>query len=153
MFALPAADLHVRRAISSPRFAEPSGSSCTFRSLQLCATPAGHETKSKLCSFHRFLDQQDRLPTSISAESSSALASPILLTSLHKSLSPIANRHLQKWTFHRFFSRRLFKQASKISQTSLLSKPLRHAAAPASPYFSIRASLLSREVRSSSQTL
>ncbi|NLL59174.1 MAG: hypothetical protein GX244_11765 [Firmicutes bacterium] len=25
MFALPAADVHVRRAISSPRFAEPAG--------------------------------------------------------------------------------------------------------------------------------
>ena len=72
-----------------------------------CATPAGHETKSVMLISPVF-DQQDWLPTSISAESSSALAPPILLTSLHKSLSPIANRHLQKWTFHRFFSRRLF---------------------------------------------
>ena len=40
MFALPAADLHVRRAISSPRFAEPACSSCTFRSPQPYATPA-----------------------------------------------------------------------------------------------------------------
>jgi len=47
MFALPAADVHVRRAISSPRFAEPAGSSCTFRSPQPCATPARHETVSK----------------------------------------------------------------------------------------------------------
>ena len=39
MFALPAADVHVRRAISIPRFAEPAFSSCTFRSPQSCATP------------------------------------------------------------------------------------------------------------------
>jgi len=73
MFALPAADVRVRRAIYSPCFAEPAGSSCTFRSPQPCATPAGHETESKLGYFHRFLSQQ---ATSMSAGSSPAFASP-----------------------------------------------------------------------------
>ncbi len=41
MFALPAADIHVCRAISSPRFAEPAGSSCTIPLAQPCATPMG----------------------------------------------------------------------------------------------------------------
>ena len=31
---------------SSPRFAEPACSSCTFRSPQACAAPAGHENRS-----------------------------------------------------------------------------------------------------------
>jgi hypothetical protein len=36
------------RPALSPYFAEPAGLSCTFRSLQPCATPlAGHETSSK----------------------------------------------------------------------------------------------------------
>jgi hypothetical protein len=58
MFALPAAEVHVRQAISSHRFAEPEGSSCTSCSLQPGATPAGHETGSKLnflTSLHKLL--------------------------------------------------------------------------------------------------
>ena len=47
MFALPAADVHICRAISSHRFAEPANTSCTFRSPQPYATPVGHETDSK----------------------------------------------------------------------------------------------------------
>jgi hypothetical protein len=46
MFALPAADIHVRRAIASHHFAEPAGSSCTFRSLQPYATPMGDMKQS-----------------------------------------------------------------------------------------------------------
>ena len=65
MFALPAAEVHVRQAISSHRFAEPEGSSCTSCSLQPGATPAGHETGSKLnflTSLHKLLS-----PTAIAA--------------------------------------------------------------------------------------
>jgi len=60
MFVLPAADLHVRRAISSPRFTEPAGSSCTFRSPQPYATPAGHEAVSKWNYVHSSLYRQSR---------------------------------------------------------------------------------------------
>jgi len=77
MFALPAADVHVCRAISSPRFAEPAGSSCTFRSPQPCATPAGaaRDLNVDLVGQFSFV-VRGRLPTSMSAGSSPAFASP-----------------------------------------------------------------------------
>jgi len=73
MFALPAADVHVRRAISSHRFAEPASSSCTFRSPQPYATATGHETGSKqsynsLCFMPTFVYSQGRLRPSLRRE-------------------------------------------------------------------------------------
>ncbi len=93
MFALPAADVHVRRAISIPRFAEPAFSSCTFRSPQPYATPV--RTGRELLSI--FIHSQRPAAGVRAGRVVSGLRCTVnFLTSLHKSLSPTAKR-----CFHR----------------------------------------------------
>jgi hypothetical protein len=92
MFALPAADLHVRRAISSPRFAEPAGSSCTFRSPQPYATTVGTTGSKRRPTGTIFIHgQRPADDIHVGRVVSSLRFAVNFLTSLHKSLSPTAN--------------------------------------------------------------